>query len=173
MTAAPRKRWWLECLFGSDGAGHGETCAAFGATTGQNFAAVGGGHAFTETVLVNTLAVRGLECSFHCRILFFCFYSTIRGAKLAIFFEVCKFLRKGKISKRINPAENHRNRRELQIRASAIPRSADKHQPSSSTPMPGRSGMVTLPSTILMPSKRSLAMRRLPSRSAQSTIGES
>lgn len=43
---------------------------------------------------------------------------------------------------------------------------------SFTTPMPGRSGRVILPSTTVMPLKRSLAMRRLPSRSAKSTTGE-
>ena len=40
--------------------------ATFGATTGKDFAAVGGRHASAETVLVDSLAVGGLECSFHC-----------------------------------------------------------------------------------------------------------
>ena len=40
-------------------------------------------------------------------------------------------------------------------------------------PRPGRSGSVIWPSTIFMPSKRSFEISRLPSRSAQSIIGES
>ena len=39
-------------------------------------------------------------------------------------------------------------------------------------PMPGRLGRVILPSTTVMPLKRSLEMSRLPSRSAKSTSGE-
>jgi len=39
--------------------------------------------------------------------------------------------------------------------------------------MPGRSGKVIFPLTTSMPRKRSLAMSRLPSRSAKSTAGES
>lgn len=44
---------------------HGKALAAFCATTGQHLAAVGGCHSFTETVLVHSLAVGGLKCSFH------------------------------------------------------------------------------------------------------------
>ncbi len=46
--------------------GHGEMETAFGATTGENLAAIGCGHSFAESVLVNSFTVRGLECSFHC-----------------------------------------------------------------------------------------------------------
>lgn len=45
---------------------YGKVNATFGATTGEDLAAFGGRHSFAETVLVNSLAIRGLECSFHC-----------------------------------------------------------------------------------------------------------
>lgn len=44
--------------------------ATFGATASKDFAAVRSGHTFTETVLVYSLAVGGLECSLHCSIMF-------------------------------------------------------------------------------------------------------
>ena len=44
--------------------GYGEALAAFGTTTGQYVAAVGGFHAETEAVLVHTLALRGLIGTF-------------------------------------------------------------------------------------------------------------
>ena len=49
----------MKCRFllGCDRIADSEAGATFGATTGQNLAAVGGRHAFTETVLVYTLAV--------------------------------------------------------------------------------------------------------------------
>jgi len=45
---------------------HSERATAFGATAGKHFAAILGGHSFTETVLVHTAAVGGLKSSFHC-----------------------------------------------------------------------------------------------------------
>lgn len=55
----------------------------FCATTGKDFAAVGGRHASAETVLVDSLAVGGLECSFHCLCMSRLFIVEIfRGANL-------------------------------------------------------------------------------------------
>jgi len=51
--------------------GNGQFLATFGAARCQNSATVGGLHTVTETVLVVSLAVVGLECTFHCM---FCFY---------------------------------------------------------------------------------------------------
>lgn len=45
---------------------HSERATALGATAGKHFAAILGGHSFTETVLVHTAAVGGLKSSFHC-----------------------------------------------------------------------------------------------------------
>ena len=53
-------------LLSAEVVGHGEMETAFGATTRKHFAAIGSGHSFAETVLVNSFTVRGLECSFHC-----------------------------------------------------------------------------------------------------------
>lgn len=38
---------------------------AFGTTAGQDFSAIFGRHAGSETMVIELLAVRGLECSFH------------------------------------------------------------------------------------------------------------
>ncbi len=60
----------LDCGF----VGDGEFFATLGATGGQHFAAIGGGHPLTETVFVDPLAARGLEGAFHCHnylVLFF------------------------------------------------------------------------------------------------------
>ncbi len=60
----------LPQLLACDGAGNCKAETAFGATTSENLAAIGGGHTGTEAVLVNSLSVRRLECSFHCRLFF-------------------------------------------------------------------------------------------------------
>ena len=94
-------------LFAGNRRRHGKTCAAFGATACENLAAFGGWHTLAETVLVHSLAVVGLKCSFHCCISFLLYYSernmsgviyfpqkimtthnaaTIRSAKLRTFF---------------------------------------------------------------------------------------
>ena len=78
-------------LFAAEVVAYGEVHAAFGATTGKNLAAVGSRHSFTETVLVNSLAIRGLECSFHCRYVGFDIICGIRSAKLKIFSRLSKF----------------------------------------------------------------------------------
>ena len=58
----------LRCplLLGSDTIAYCKVKTALGATAGKHLTALGGGHSFTETVLVNSLSVRGLECTFHC-----------------------------------------------------------------------------------------------------------
>lgn len=43
-----------------------EAQATLGAAAGQHLAAVSGGHAAAEAVLVDALAVGGLKCAFHC-----------------------------------------------------------------------------------------------------------
>lgn len=53
-------------LLGGDTVAHGKTETALGATARKHFAALGGRHSFTEAVLVNSLSVRGLKCTFHC-----------------------------------------------------------------------------------------------------------
>ena len=45
---------------------YGQLLAAFGTACGQHLPTVGGSHSLTETVLVDSLPARGLECSFHC-----------------------------------------------------------------------------------------------------------
>ena len=52
-------------LLRSNSAADGETYTAFQATTCKNFTTICGGHTFTEAMLVNSLAIRGLECSLH------------------------------------------------------------------------------------------------------------
>ena len=58
-------------LLAGDRTAHCEASAAFGATTCKDLASVSGRHSLTETMLVNSLSVRRLKCSFHCRILIF------------------------------------------------------------------------------------------------------
>ena len=50
-----------------------QLCATLCATCCQYATAVLCGHSLTETMLVLSLSVRGLECSFHCLIFFICF----------------------------------------------------------------------------------------------------
>ncbi len=53
--------------------GDGEFLAAVTTAGGEHAAAVGGGHAGAEAVLVHALAVGGLKCSFHrIYLLYFC-----------------------------------------------------------------------------------------------------
>lgn len=73
-------QWWKVSqspgLLAGDGVADGEALATFGATTGQNLAAVGSGHSFAEAVLVHALAVVGLISTFHFRIWLFLFVSS-------------------------------------------------------------------------------------------------
>lgn len=57
-------------LFRTDAVGNSEVFAAFGAAACKYFAAVGCGHALTETVFVESFAVVGLVCTFHCEFRF-------------------------------------------------------------------------------------------------------
>ena len=50
---------------------NGEFLSALSATCSQYSATIGGSHSLTETVLVFSLSVRGLERSFHCIYLFY------------------------------------------------------------------------------------------------------
>ena len=74
-----------------------QLCAAFCTTCCQYATAVLCGHSLTETVLVLSLSVRGLECSFHCLIFLYVFSpkSTLRFqlAKLLLFFRMAKISR--------------------------------------------------------------------------------
>lgn len=62
---------------------YSETHTTFCTTTCQYLAAVGSCHSFAEAMLVHSLAVRRLECSFHCRIsvLLVFFNSSGKGIK--------------------------------------------------------------------------------------------
>jgi len=66
--------------------------AAFGTTGSQHAAAILGGHSLTETVLVCSPAVVGLECSFHLSFLFICYYFSLWAAKVVISFHSTKIL---------------------------------------------------------------------------------
>ena len=58
--------------------GDGEFLAAVTTAGGEHAAAVGGGHAGAEAVLVHALAIGGLECSFHRMFLFIlCLLETV------------------------------------------------------------------------------------------------
>ena len=67
-----------------------QLCATLCATCCQYATAVLCGHSLTETVLVLSLSVRGLECSFHCLIFLyvFLFKSTLghSARKITLFF---------------------------------------------------------------------------------------
>ena len=52
---------------------HGQLFATFGTTSGQNATTVSCLHTLTETMLVVSLSVVGLECSFHFRYAVFLF----------------------------------------------------------------------------------------------------
>ena len=52
---------------------NGEFLSALSATCSQYSTAIGGSHSLTETVLVSSLSVRGLECSFHLTSIFLCY----------------------------------------------------------------------------------------------------
>ena len=53
------------CLYTVVFVRNSEFLAAFGTTCSQYSATVCGSHSLTESVLVSSLSVRGLECSFH------------------------------------------------------------------------------------------------------------
>ena len=60
---------------------------SFSTTCSQYSATVSGSHSFAESVFVSSLSVRGLECSFHFRIYYLCYYLMVRAAKLQTFFK--------------------------------------------------------------------------------------
>ena len=70
---------------------NGQLLTTLCATCSQYSATISGSHSLTETVLVLSLSVRGLKCSFH---LIFLLYVIIplqfRAAKIDIFFESAK-----------------------------------------------------------------------------------
>ena len=69
-------------------------CTSFSATSSQYAAAILSSHSLTETVLVFSLSVRGLECSFHRLIYLYVFIQkvlyAIQRAKLLFFFRMAK-----------------------------------------------------------------------------------
>ena len=65
---------------------NGQLLATLCAAACQYTTTIGSGHSLTETVLVCTATVRGLECSFHSYVLFYLFsHNAFRGAKLHTF----------------------------------------------------------------------------------------
>ena len=77
-------------LLAADAVAHGKALATFCATTGENFAAVGGGHSFAEAVLVHTAAVGGFKGSFHFGISIY--YYSITGSRGTAAFRTAKLL---------------------------------------------------------------------------------
>ena len=74
---------------------NGQLCTSLCATSCQYATAILCSHSLTETVLVLSLSVRGLECSFH-RLIFLYVFSLLRSfaiqlAKLLFFFRTAKF----------------------------------------------------------------------------------
>lgn len=75
-------------LLAVDFVGYRQFLAAFCPAGGQYAATIGGLHAFTETMLVVSLSVVRLECSFHCcYAVLFCCYRTL-GCKNSKFFRM-------------------------------------------------------------------------------------
>ena len=71
---------------------NGQLLATLGATSCQYATTVGGGHSLTETVLVVTATVVGLECSFHFYFAFLLLIHTNSGCKgMTIFCNVQTF----------------------------------------------------------------------------------
>ena len=65
---------------------NGQLLATLSAAACQYTTTIGSSHSLTETMLVSTAAVRGLECSFHSYVLFYLFsHNAFRGAKLHTF----------------------------------------------------------------------------------------
>jgi hypothetical protein len=66
---------------------NGQLLAALSAAACQYTTTIGSGHSLTETVLVGTAAVRGLECSFHSYVLFLSVFTPwVSGCKITYFF---------------------------------------------------------------------------------------
>ena len=88
---APLLVWLVSCLLAVSFVGNCELLATFGTTGGQHAAAICCCHSLTETVLVVAASVVGLKCSFHILLLLNYYVSIrIRGAKLRLFFHLCK-----------------------------------------------------------------------------------
>lgn len=69
---------------------NGELLSSLGAACCQHSAAIGCSHSFTESVLVLSLSVRGLECSFHLFIFFTLLFAENQGAKIDTFCKTTK-----------------------------------------------------------------------------------
>jgi hypothetical protein len=67
---------------------NGQLLATLGAAACQYTTTIGSGHSLTETMLVSTATVRGLECSFHSYLLFISFLTMGFGVQNYILF--CK-----------------------------------------------------------------------------------
>ena len=78
-SSPPAREWRKQRLKGLALAvyfvGNGQFLAALGTTSGQYAATISRLHALTETMFVVSLAVVGLECSFHCVYAVFCLLS--------------------------------------------------------------------------------------------------
>ncbi len=68
LDLASKKR---DSLLAAKMVAYSEVQTAFGAAACKNLTAISCCHSFAETMLVNSLSVRRLKCSFHCRILIF------------------------------------------------------------------------------------------------------
>lgn len=89
-TAFYERLWFIFCRVLRQ---NGEFLATFSATSGEYATTVSGQHALTETMLVVSLSVVGLECSFHCDMLFLIFYCSAlcRSGDSAARYSGCKF----------------------------------------------------------------------------------
>jgi hypothetical protein len=76
----------ISCLLAMLLVRNGQLLATLSAAACQYTTTIGCSHSLTETMLVSTAAVRGLECSFHSYVLFLSVsHHGFRGAKLHTF----------------------------------------------------------------------------------------
>jgi hypothetical protein len=76
----------ISCLLAMLLIRYGQLLATLSAAACQYATTIGSSHSLTETMLVSTAAVRGLECSFHSYVFVYLFSPyAFRGAKLHTF----------------------------------------------------------------------------------------
>ena len=69
---------------------YGQLLAALCTARSQDAAAILGGHALAETMLVHAATVVGLKCSFHCLIVLFLLFVLTLGCKITHIFPIDK-----------------------------------------------------------------------------------
>lgn len=79
----------LRILLACDRFAYSKTSTTLCTATSEHFTTIGGRHAFTETMLVNSFSVRGLKCSFHRSIIVMLLSFVKSTAKLHKTFDTC------------------------------------------------------------------------------------